>query len=215
MTGEHARLLATAALDLGVELGDDGLGRLSIFLGLLDIWNERIRLVGDRDPALIVAKHVVDCIAPVALMPTEGLVVDVGSGGGFPGVVIACLRPDLGLAFIESRRRPASFLREVVRSVPLPAAQVVEQRGEDAARDPALGQHAKAVISRALRLDVLLPIARELLAPDGTVIAMKTLATIASSADEGRRYGFEMVEERRYGLPSGETRALIVFRSAA
>jgi 16S rRNA (guanine527-N7)-methyltransferase len=172
-------------------------------------------LLGDREPAVIVATHVVDCLAPVPLMPARGIVVDVGSGGGFPGAVIACLRPDLGLVLVESRRRPASFLREVVRSVPLPEAQVVEQRGEDAAKDPRLTRRANAVISRALRADVFLPIASQLVASDGMVVAMQTPASIEATAEVGRNCGLEVADQRRYELPSGEARILIVFRPVA
>jgi 16S rRNA (guanine527-N7)-methyltransferase len=215
MTGEQAHLLQTSGRGLGVEFGADSIRRLDAFLGLLHLWNQRTRLVGDREAVVIVAKHVVDCLAPVALMPPRGIVVDVGSGGGFPGAIIACLRPDLGLVFIESRRRPASFLREVVRSVPLPEAQVVEQRGEDAAKEPQLARRANAVISRALRADVFLPIAAQLVASDGTVVAMQTPASIEATTAVGRSCGLELADQRRYELPSGEARVLIVFRPAA
>jgi len=215
MTGEQAQLLETAARSVGVDLGADSLRRLDVFLGVLDLWNQRTRLVGDRDPSVIVAKHVVDSLMPVALMPARGIVVDVGSGGGFPGAVIACLRPDLKLVFVESRRRPASFLREVLRSVPLREASVVEQRGEDAAKDPRLRRRATAVISRALRPDVFLPIASELVAPDGTVVAMQTPASIGATTEMARRCGLQVADQRGYELSSGETRVLIVFRPAA
>jgi len=212
MTGEQTRLVEAAAGRLGVELGRDSLQRLGVYVGLLVVWNQRARLVGDRDPAVIIAKHLVDSLAPVPLIPARGVVVDVGSGGGFPGVVIGCLRPDLGLVFIESRRRPVSFLREVVRSVPLPEAQVVEQRGEHAAGDSSLRGRARVVISRALRANVFLPIAAELVDPAGTVIAMQTPASKRATVDIGGACGLEVADERLYELPSGEPRVLIVFR---
>jgi 16S rRNA (guanine527-N7)-methyltransferase len=212
MTGEQARLVGAAAQDLGVQLGPDHLRRLDVYLELVDVWNQRARLVGDRDPAVIITKHLVDSLAPGPLLPACGLVADVGSGGGFPGAVIGCLRPDLRLALIESRRRPVSFLREVVRSVPLPEARVVEARGEDAARDPALRQAADVVISRALRADVFLPIAAQLVRPEGTIIAMQTPASSRGTADTGRASGLEVIDQRPYTLPSGEARTLIVFR---
>jgi 16S rRNA (guanine527-N7)-methyltransferase len=195
-----------------VQLDPDSLHRLDTYLGLVDLWNERTRLVGDRDPAVIIAKHLVDSLAPVPLLPARGLVVDIGSGGGFPGAVIGCLRPDLQLVLIESRRRPVSFLHEVVRSVPLPVARVVEARGEDAADDPTLRRAADIVISRALRADVFLPIAAELVGPAGTVVAMQTPASSATAIRAGRACGLEAVDQRRYALPAGETRMLIVFR---
>jgi 16S rRNA (guanine527-N7)-methyltransferase len=215
MTGEQAQLLHTVAQGLGVVCGADSMRRLEAFLGLLELWNRRTRLVGDREPGVIVTKHVIDCLAVVALMPSGGLVVDVGTGGGFPGAIIGCLRPDLELVLVESRRRPASFLREVARAVPLPEARVVEQRGEDAAKDARLARRANAVVSRALRPDVFLPIASQLVAPEGRVVAMQTPASLGATAELGRSCGLELADQRRYDLPGGEARALIVFRPVA
>jgi 16S rRNA (guanine527-N7)-methyltransferase len=212
MTAEQARLVEAAGRELGLHLDPDSRRRLDTYVGLVDLWNQRTRLVGDRDPAVIVAKHLVDSLAPIPLLPAHGMVADVGSGGGFPGVVIGCLRPDLRLALIESRRRPASFLREVVRTVPLPAAQVVEARGEDAASDPALRHAADVVLSRALRADVFLPIAAELVQPNGIIIAMQTPASSAATIGTGSACGLEAIDQRHYTLPTGEARLLIVFR---
>jgi 16S rRNA (guanine527-N7)-methyltransferase len=212
MTGEQARLVEAAARELGTPLDPDSLRRLDTYLGLVELWNQRSRLVGDRDPSVILAKHLVDSLAPAALLPAHGLVVDVGSGGGFPGAVMGCLRPDLQLVLVESRRRPVSFLREVVRSVPLPAARVVEARGEDAAAEPALRHAAEVVVSRALRPDMFLPIAAELVRSTGIVIAMQTPASSATTIEAGNACGLEAVDQCRYALPSGEARMLIVFR---
>jgi 16S rRNA G527 N7-methylase RsmG len=107
-----------------------------------------------------------------------------------------------------------SFLREVVRSVPLPHGRVVEARGEDAARDPALRHTADMVVSRALRANVFLPIAAQLVRPSGTVIAMQTPASSATTIEAGKASGLAAVEQRWYTLPSGEGRVLLVFRQS-
>jgi 16S rRNA (guanine527-N7)-methyltransferase len=126
--------------------------------------------------------------------------------------VIGCLRPDLQLVLVESRRRPVSFLRQVVRSVPLPQARVVEDRGEAAAKDPELRHAADVVISRALRADVFLPIAAELVRHSGVVIAMQAPASRTTTIEAGGACGLEAIDERCYALPTGEARLLIVFR---
>jgi 16S rRNA (guanine527-N7)-methyltransferase len=56
--------------------------------------------------------------------------VDIGSGAGLPGIVLACLRPDLRVILVESRRRRISFLREAMRAIPLPCAEALEMRAE-------------------------------------------------------------------------------------
>src|SRR5439155_19986 len=97
-----------------------------------------------------------------------GLVVDVGSGAGLPGLVLACARPDLELRLVEARRRRASFLREAIRTIPLAHARVLEARAEAVADAEVIGR-AAVVIARAVRVDAFLPLAARLGASEGTV----------------------------------------------
>src|SRR5256884_9842220 len=174
MTPLEVRLLDAAAREFGVDVGHGALDRLARFLDLLVLWNRRIHLTGARGLPSLLRNHAIDSLAPAAHIPKTGLVVDVGSGAGFPGIVLACLRPDLEIALIESRRRRASFLREAIRAIPLPAARVLEMRAEEAATDPEQAGRAPIAISRALRLDVFLGLAGPVLAPARAAIAMQT-----------------------------------------
>src|SRR5262249_57167046 len=130
-----------------------------------------VRLTGDRDRQTLVRKHTVDSLAVVPELPPSGLVADIGSGGGFPGVVLGCVRPDLGLRLIESRRRPASFLAEAIRTIPLPGAAVIGTRAEEAGRDPAVAGRSDLVVSSAVRLEAFLPPTIPLAAPGRRAIA--------------------------------------------
>src|SRR2546429_1928819 len=140
----------------------------------LAVGTRRIHLTGQRDLASLIRAHAIDSLAPAPHLPSTGLVVDVGSGAGFPGIVLGCLRPDLQFVLIESRRRRASFLREAIRAIPLPAARALEMRAEEAAADPEQAGRAPIAISRALRLDVFLGLAGPVLAPARAAIAMQT-----------------------------------------
>src|SRR3989475_6218063 len=155
MTPAEVRLLHAAARELGVDVGHGAVDRLARFLDLLAVWNRRIHLTGARGLPSLVRNHAVDSLAPAAHMPRTGLVIDVGSGAGFPGIVLACLRPDLEMALIESRRRRASFLREAIRTLPLPAARVFEMRAQEAATDSELAGRAPAGGSPPPRRDDL------------------------------------------------------------
>jgi 16S rRNA (guanine527-N7)-methyltransferase len=210
MTPGQTRLLRVGADSLGIALTPDSIGRLDRFLGVLDFWGQRIRLTGERDLDAIIRKHVVDSLAPLARLPPTGLLIDVGSGAGFPGIVLACVRPDQSLVLIESRRRRASFLREVIRSVPLPQARVLEGRAEAATSTAELGCRAAAVIARALRPNVLFASATQLLAPQGVVVAMQTPRTAASALAAARCHGFALTARHDYALAAGEQRTLLV-----
>jgi 16S rRNA (guanine527-N7)-methyltransferase len=160
-----------------------------------------------------VRKHVVDSLAVVPELPSSGIVVDIGSGGGFPGLVLGCVRPDLTLRLVESRRKPTSFLAEAIRTIPLPEASALEMRGEDAAANELLAGRAAVVVSRALRLDVLVGLGAPLLAPAGSLIAMQAASKTSEAAgDATRGSGLELVRTRDYRLPDGERRRLMILR---
>jgi len=146
MTSAEETALVRGASALGVHLDAASIDRIGRFIDRLDIWNRRSHLTGDRDRSVLVRKHAVDSLAVVSELPASGTVIDIGSGAGFPGLVIGCSRPELALVLIESRRKPASFLSDALRSIPLPEARVLQIRAEDAARDELLAGGVAAVV---------------------------------------------------------------------
>jgi 16S rRNA (guanine527-N7)-methyltransferase len=141
--------------------------------------------------------------------------VDVGSGAGFPGIILACARPDLEVVLLESRRRRVSFLRETLRSISLPKARVLEARAEDAARDHTLARRAAVVIARGVRLDAFLALAAPLLADAGEVIAMQTPRTAVVAEAAAEPHGLLLWRRHDYTLHGGAARTLLVFTRAA
>jgi 16S rRNA (guanine527-N7)-methyltransferase len=210
----EARTLTVEALRLGVELDPQSADRLERYVDLLELWNRRIHLTGERTRGVLIAKHLVDCMAPVPHLPPQGLVIDVGSGGGFPGIVLGCLRPDLHLVLLEPRRRRISFLREVIRSVPLPHATALPIRAEEAARDPELARRASLVIARGIALDEFLPIATPLLLTEGVAIAMQTPRAANSAAASAPPPGLRFVARHDYTVSGSARRSLLVFSMA-
>src|SRR2546429_57171 len=217
MTPLEVRLLDAAAREFGVDVGHGALDRLARFLDLLVLWNRRIHLTGARGLPSLLRNHAIDSLAPAAHIPKTGLVVDVGSGAGFPGIVLACLRPDLEIALIESRRRRASFLREAIRAIPLPAARVLEMRAEEAATDPELAGRAAGAVSRAPRPHGLLAPAGAPPAPPGAAAALRTPRP-AGGGSRGRSRGtrrssstsIRRAARRRasaFGPPTAKTRS--------
>jgi 16S rRNA (guanine(527)-N(7))-methyltransferase RsmG len=209
---EQALLDRLACEVHGLRLAPAAVARLGRFLDLLELWNRRLPLTGDRDRRTLVRKHVVDSLACVPLLPDAGSVLDVGTGAGFPGVVLGCVRPDLDVALLDSRERVASFLGEVTRAVPLPRARAVRLRVEDAAEHPDLAGKQALVTSRAIRVDRFLAWAAPLLASNGRALAMQTTHLDRATAEKGgARHGLRVVDLRDYRLPDGEPRRLVLF----
>jgi 16S rRNA (guanine527-N7)-methyltransferase len=200
---EAARLVGFDGLDAAA------LERLRRYLDLLQIWNERFHLTGDRDLATLIDRHVADSLAVAAEIPHAGHLIDIGTGAGFPGVVVACARPEARVTLLESRRRPVSFLAEAGRHVPLPSLRPVLARAEEAAKHGLLGS-ADVVVSRAVRADAFLPLAVPLLAPGGFALLMATAREgVGAVEDQARAVGLEVIATREYVLARGEPRRLV------
>lgn len=150
-------------------LEPDVSARLEAFTDLLLRWNSRINLVADRDAEAVRTRHIADSLQLLPLLPQgEGPVGDLGSGGGFPGLVlaIASRRP---FHLVESDRRKAAFLTEAAARLGLTHVRVHSTRIE-AARLPPLA----ALTARALApLTDLLPHAARMLAPGGVALFPK------------------------------------------
>lgn len=121
--------------------------RLEVLVETLGRWQKAINLVGGGTMDSVWRRHIADSAQVIALIP-EGAarLADLGSGGGFPGLVIAAMRPDLRLTMIESDARKSAFLREAARKMELKnQPEIVIQRIENA---PPAG--ADVVTARAL-----------------------------------------------------------------
>jgi 16S rRNA (guanine527-N7)-methyltransferase len=118
------------------------------YMKVLLTWNEKINLTAIRDPREILYRHFCESMYAAATVPMEnGRLADVGSGGGFPGLPLKIIRPDLQVILIESNLKKATFLAEVIRELELRDAQVLVRRYEELGEEVAPLDY---VCSRAL-----------------------------------------------------------------
>jgi 16S rRNA (guanine527-N7)-methyltransferase len=127
-------------------------------------------LVGPRETPRLWDRHLLNCAVVAELLPDRGDLVDIGSGAGLPGVVLAMLRPDMRVVLLEPMLRRSAFLEECVAELDLPNTNVVRGRAEDLARDI----KADIATARAVApLDRLAGWAAGLLRPGGQLLAIK------------------------------------------
>ncbi len=137
-------IVATCA-KLGLSLSEEAWQRLESHVQLLEKWQPTINLVGKSTLADIWGRHVLDSLQLLPMLPPDArTLMDLGSGAGFPGLVIAAVRPDLTVRLVEADQRKSAFLGEVARSA-APNAIVITARIESV---PA--QSADIVTARAL-----------------------------------------------------------------
>jgi 16S rRNA (guanine527-N7)-methyltransferase len=134
-------------------------------------------LVGPRETPRLWDRHILNCLAVAAVIPAESTVVDLGSGAGLPGLVLAIGRPDLTVTVVEPLQRRITFLDEVVDALGLERVRTVRGRAEELHGR----EQFDIVTARALApLSRLVGWAMPLVAPGGALLAMKG----RSAADE-------------------------------
>ena len=172
--------LAAAADALGLELPATTLDHLMAYLQLLQRWNRVYNLTALRDPDEMLSHHLVDCLAVlgplrrvVAGLPHSGAlrVLDVGSGGGLPGVVLALMEPSWQVSCVDTVAKKANFIRQVAAELRLPNLRSFHARVE--ALPNAAGRF-DVITSRAFAsLIDFTSLSRAALAEQGVWLAMK------------------------------------------
>jgi 16S rRNA (guanine527-N7)-methyltransferase len=167
-------------------------------------------LIGPAEADRIWERHVLNCAAVAHLLPARCSLVDVGSGGGLPGIVLAILMPKARVTLLEPLARRVDFLTETVAELGLTNAEVVRARAEDLA-----GQvSADVATARAVApLDKLAGLALGLLRPGGRVLAIKGSSAEAELAKAGpvlARLGVTDARVVRAASPDGVAAATVV-----
>ena len=142
-------------------------------------WNQRINLSAARTPDEI-TEHVVDCLALVPHVPEGARVVDIGSGGGLPGIVLAAARTDLQVTCVEPIHKKSAFLRQAGRDLTLRLTVLTQRVG-------GLERAYEVAVSRAtFDLTTWLDVGLDLVVPGGIVLAMEGLEQIDLPANATR-----------------------------
>lgn len=164
-------------------------------------WNARIQLTATRDIEEFLERHVLDSLHLAAAIPLgASRLVDVGSGGGLPGLVVAITRPELDVTLLEPVRKKHAFLAAARRDLALTNVRALPERDED--HDPGAGYDA-AVARAVWSVPEWLRRGQRLVRPGGTVLAMEGREEHALPAG---------AERRPYELGQGRRRAIVVLR---
>ena len=164
--------LESLCRNLGLALTPAQLLTLSQYLAMLQRWNATYNLTAVRDPAAMLTQHLADCLAvvqPLRRQLTRGRVLDVGSGGGLPGAVLAIVEPQWQVSCVDAVGKKTAFIRQVAGALGLPNLQALHARVETLAT-----ASFDLITSRAFAsLPDFTRLTRALLAPNGVWMAMK------------------------------------------
>ena len=159
--------LSSGLTALGLNPPEDTQHQLIAFRDLLLKWNKTYNLTALRDPAQAISHHLLDSLA---ILPHLGVgsLLDVGSGGGLPGIPLAIAKPELAVSLVDTVQKKTTFLQQAVIELALKNVTVHHARVEEMQ-----GQYAQ-ISSRAFaEIGLFISLTRHLLAPGGRWLAMK------------------------------------------
>lgn len=212
-------ILVSGIDELGLAIADEQVNLFTNFMDLMLDWNKKINLTTITEPTEIVIKHFIDSLTPLVFVEKYGLnlskALDLGTGGGFPGIPLKIMRPEMSLVLVDSLNKRISYLEKVIDQLALTGVLPIHLRAEEMGKNSEYRERFSTVFSRAVAgLNVLLEYSLPLVQVGGIFIALKgpTLTKELKKADRainllgGRIIGLEDIE-----LPKLKDQRTLVF----
>lgn len=210
----HPSLLIDLLKQLGLAVPGESIEPLLQFMDELLRWNRKVNLTAITDPEQALEKHLVDSLTLLPLVERGERLLDVGSGGGFPGIPIKITCPALEVVTVDAVAKKINFQRHAARILKLEGFRALHARIEDLPRVHGMAAYFDVVVSRAFAsLTDFADLALPCLAPEGRLVAMKGAegeAELRRAESALSDLGLKTVAVRQLRLPlSGGERTLI------
>jgi 16S rRNA (guanine527-N7)-methyltransferase len=164
----------------GLQLTEELFARLIQYGEFLREWNQKVNLISRKDEENVLSRHILHSLAlafPVSMpeaLPDEGSVLDIGCGGGLPGIPLAIVRPELSFTLVDSIQKKITAVSDMIARLGLTNAQALTGRAEEMKRAKKLYPTYSTVVSRAVApLDDLVKWTRDLLLPGAVLYSLK------------------------------------------
>ena len=186
--------------ELGLTIGDSQSEQFMRYLAHLIEWNKAINLTAIIDPTEIIIKHFVDSLVALVAtsFPQNGVVLDVGSGGGFPGIPLKIVRSDMRLVLVEPVQKKCSFLNSVIGLLKLQDVSTFDGTIEQYAKR-SIRHVIDTIVIRALKYEEIRKHIPALLTSNGKVVLYRTEPIKKHEIGEE----FHLVSETALTLPQG------------
>ena len=197
---EFREFMISSIKELGLTIGENQVEQFMCYLAHLIEWNKAINLTAIIDPKEIIIKHFVDSLVALVAtsFPQNGVVLDVGSGGGFPGIPLKIVRSDMRLILVEPIQKKCSFLNSVIGLLKLQDVSAFDGTIEQYAMRQ-LRPVIDTVVVRALKYEEIRKHIPALLTSKGKVVLYRTEAMKKQEIGEE----FQLVSETALILPQG------------
>ncbi|ONI39395.1 16S rRNA methyltransferase G [Candidatus Epulonipiscium fishelsonii] len=169
-------MLKTGAQQIGINLSENQINQFMLYKDILVEWNKKINLTTIVDDDEIIKKHFLDCItiAKSVDLSKVNTLIDVGTGAGFPGIVIKIICPNIKVTLVDSLNKRIKFLNVVIQELGLENIECIHSRAEDLGKNPSYREKFDLCASRAVaQLAVLSEYTLPFVKVGGTLVALK------------------------------------------
>jgi len=199
----------------GFRFSDEMINRFQDFCSLLEKWNEKINLTSEKNTLSILEKHVFDSLQYLRWLDPSQKTLDIGSGGGFPGIPIKIIHPGLDLTLLESQRKRCNFLRETIRSLKLEKIEVVEGRAEKISGQASFSGGFDRVLFRGFSsFETCLAIGLPFLKNNGIILLKKGHDEIPDAVQKTLKYA-RIIESKEVEGFEGQRSLMIVIEKCS
>jgi 16S rRNA (guanine527-N7)-methyltransferase len=143
-------LITQGAAAFGLTVSRSQAIQFSRHARMLADWNRKINLTAITDPVQVAVKHYLDAIAPLNHIPCNSRLLDIGTGGGFPGIPLKIMRPDQPMTLIDSVRKKITFVKSAIRALGLENIEALHTRAEQLGCDAMYAAKFDVIVCRAL-----------------------------------------------------------------
>ena len=126
--------LADYAVEFDFSISQEEISRFDIYLRELKAWNEKFNLTAIKEDREIVIKHFLDSLTPLRLIKPGSILLDIGSGAGFPGIPLKIVEPSLNITLIDSVNKKVTFMKHIIEELGLSGIEAIHTRAEDLAK---------------------------------------------------------------------------------
>ena len=209
----------TGANEVGVPLTPREIGQFKTYLMELKKWSSKINITAISDDIEIIIKHFVDSLTPLKYIPEGSSLLDIGSGGGFPGIPLKIASPSLYVTLLDSRLKRINFQKHTIRTLQLDRINSVLGRAEDEDILRSMGLSFDVVISRGVSdLKTFFTTGTPFLKKGGRLIAMrgrKAKRELECNKETLSRLQLRVIKKIEFQLPYlNEKRSLILAKKA-
>ena len=206
--------LTKATTKLGIKLTEEKLAQFDLYYQLLIEWNEKINLTAITDPEGVAVKHFTDSLSILNYieLPQNAKVIDIGTGAGFPGIVLKIVRPDFELTLLDSLKKRFLFLEDVLNKLNL-TAEFIQGRAEEFGQNIDYRESYDLAVSRAVaQLNILSEYCLPFVRLSGKFVAFKgsNSEEIENAKHAIQTLGGKLINAHTFDLPfDGGSRTLV------